>query len=226
MCSQICWRDEEDRVEWYYTVQDTPGYGDRVNIRHNIDAMVDFVVRQNEKWFNVETSKRRPADMTLIEDPRIDVCLFCLPPHRLRYVDVKFMHELGQVVPIIPMITKADTMNIREATIFRQEVYSRLQNPSQYGLKGAIGLFEFSKETMERIAVDDSGSQLQTLPFLVVASNEVNAEQNQRGIFWPERQYAWGTCEAFNPAHSDVFHLRKLLMNEGLEEITATKLER
>ena len=226
LCSQICWRDEEDRVEWYYTVQDTPGYGDKVNIRHNIDAMVDFVIEQNQKWFDIETSKKRPADMSTIEDPRIDVCLFCLPPHRLRYVDVRFMHELGKVVPIIPLITKADTMNIREATIYRQEVHSKLQNVSQFGLRGKIGLFEFEKETMERAWIDPSVSQSQMLPLLIVASNEVNMELDQKGIFWPERQYAWGTCEAFNPDHSDVLQLRMLLLKEGLEEISAAKLER
>jgi len=226
MCSRICWGDEDDCVEWHYTVQDTPGYGDRVNIGHNIRAMVDFVIQQNQKWFELETSRRRPADMTLIEDPRIDVCLFCLPPHRLRFIDVRFMHELGKVVPIIPVITKADTMNIREATIFRQEVHSKLQNLSQFGLRGKMGLFDFQKETLERVGVDPSVSQFQILPFLIVASNEVNTDLQGKGVFWPERQYAYGTCEAFNPDHSDLLHLRLLLIKEGLEEISAAKLQR
>jgi len=226
MCSRISWGDEEDCVEWHYSVQDTPGYGDRVNIRHNINAMVEFVLRQNQKWFELETSRRRPADMTLIEDPRIDVCLFCLPPHRLRYMDVRFMHELGKVVPIIPIITKADTMNIREATIFRQEVHSKLQNLSQFGLRGKMGLFDFQKGTLERVGVDPSVSQFQILPFLIVASNEVNTELQAKSVYWPERQYAYGTCEAFNPSHSDLFQLRLLLVKEGLEEISAAKLQR
>jgi septin family protein len=37
------------------------------------------------------------------------------------------MHELGKAVPIIPVITKADTMTIREAQNYKQEVFSRLQ---------------------------------------------------------------------------------------------------
>lgn len=32
------------------------------------------------------------------------------------------MHELGRVVPIIPVITKADTMTIREAQAYRAHV--------------------------------------------------------------------------------------------------------
>jgi septin family protein len=27
-----------------------------------------------------------------VEDPRIDVCLFCVPPHRLRPIDIRCAH--------------------------------------------------------------------------------------------------------------------------------------
>eukprot|EP00803_Ostreobium_quekettii_P005029 evm.model.scf_1938.3 EVM.evm.TU.scf_1938.3 scf_1938:15823-21218(-) len=228
LCSQISWRDDEDRVEWVYTIQDTPGYGDEINMGKNIHAMVNYVNSQNEKWLALESSKQRPVDLSEVEDPRVDACLFCLPPHRLRHIDVKFMKELGKVVPIIPVVTKADTMNIHEATIYRQEVYRKLQDPSQIGVSGQINLFQFPKETLERAGVDPSAAQFQTLPFLVVASNDVNVELSHKEppVFWPERQYAWGTCEAFNPDHSDVLQLRLLLLKEGLEEISRDKLER
>jgi hypothetical protein len=44
------------------------------------------------------------------------------PPPKTSY-----MHQLGRLVPIIPVITKADTMTINEAQRFRQEVAGRLQ---------------------------------------------------------------------------------------------------
>jgi septin 7 len=51
-----------------------------------------------------------------------------------------------------------------------------------------------------------------TTPHLlqVVASNDVNDEMNQLDVpvFWPERRYPWGTAQAFNPDHSDLFFLR------------------
>jgi hypothetical protein len=37
------------------------------------------------------------------------------------------MFELGKHVPIIPVIMKADTMTIREANNYKQEVFNRLQ---------------------------------------------------------------------------------------------------
>jgi septin 7 len=44
----------------------------------------------------------------------------------------------------------------------------------------------------------------------VIASNDINEEMNQREVpmFYPERRYPWGTAEAFNTEHSDLFYLR------------------
>lgn len=47
--------------------------------------------------------------------------------HSPPYIMRRYMHELGRHVPIIPVITKADTMTIREAHNYKQEVYGRLQ---------------------------------------------------------------------------------------------------
>ena len=74
--------------------------------------------------------------MAEVDDPRVDLCLFCLPPHRLRPVDVRYMAELGKVVPILPIVTKADTMSTAEAAKYRREVYNRLQSPGVPGSKG------------------------------------------------------------------------------------------
>lgn len=44
-------------------------------------------------------------------------------------VTCRFMAELGKVVPILPIVTKSDSMTIREAATYRREVYRKLQNP-------------------------------------------------------------------------------------------------
>lgn len=43
---------------------------------------------------------------------------------------------------------------------------------------------------------------------------------------WPERVYQWGTSEAMNPQHSDLLLLRKLLLEEAVEEISHSKTHR
>jgi hypothetical protein len=48
---------------------------------------------------------------------------------RLCPSDLKFMHEVGLRVPVVPVVTKADTMTIREAGIYRSEVANKIANP-------------------------------------------------------------------------------------------------
>jgi len=50
-------------------------------------------------------------------------------------------------------------------------------------------------------------------PLQVIASNDICEDMNQLDVpvFWPERRYPWGTAQAFNPEHSDLFFLRFVL---------------
>lgn len=76
------------------------------------------------------------------------------------------MFELGKAVPIIPVITKADTMTIREAQNYKQEVFNRLQNPNTHGIRGKIHTFGFDKECLERAGMHEAAGS-NTPPFLV-----------------------------------------------------------
>lgn len=225
LCSTLIWEDDVDKIKWVYRVQDTPGYGDDLNIMNNIQKMKAFVNRCNEKWLRMEQDIRRGVDMSLMDDPRIDLCLFCISPHRVRNIDLYYMYELGKVVPIVPIVTKADTMTIRESEIHRRNLASRLAHPGLPGVKGPINVFQFDEETLERSGVKLQNGVYQMPPFLVVASNTVNREKskNDPPIYWPQREYTWGVSEAFNPEHSDLINLRALLFKEGCEEISATK---
>ncbi|KAF8062013.1 SEPTIN3 [Scenedesmus sp. PABB004] len=261
LCSTVTWKDEEDRVIWVYRIQDTPGYGDDLDIMNHITMITGHLNDCNDKWLAMESARDRAQDLSEVEDPRVDVCLFCVPPHRLRPIDIRYMHELGKAVPIIPVITKADTMTIREAQNYKQEVFSRLQvtrrararararggdaaaaprrrgaadaarraaqNPCVAGVRGKINTFRFDKETLERAGMGDAAGSA-TPPFLVIASNDINEEMNQMDVpvFWPERRYPWGTAQAFNPDHSDLLHLRALLLKEALEDICKDKRNR
>ena len=66
----------------YCIVQDTPGYGDQLDLNASIRTTLAFVEAQNVKWLEMEQSKQRKEDMAEMEDPRIDLCLFCIGPHR------------------------------------------------------------------------------------------------------------------------------------------------
>lgn len=63
-------------------VQDTPGYGEDENIQVHIDMILDYITRQNRRWLAAESARDRQVDMAEVDDPRVDVCIYCLPPHR------------------------------------------------------------------------------------------------------------------------------------------------
>ncbi|KAG1667630.1 hypothetical protein FOA52_001686 [Chlamydomonas sp. UWO 241] len=176
-----------------------------------------------EEWLTLEQGCPKQGQ---VEDPRIDMCLFCIGPHRLRPSDLKFMYEIGLHVPIVPIVTKADTMTIREATMYRAEVANRIANPMLPGIRDKINVFQFDRDSLRRAGIPDSGAA--TPPFLVVASNDVNEELNsgETPLYWPERRYPWGTAEAFNKDHSDLLSLRSLLLKEALEDVLKSKRSR
>lgn len=237
LCSTVSWDDTADKVKWVYKVQDTPGYGDDLNIMNSIQLLQHYVERQNKIWLALEMDKGRGIDLADVEDPRVDLCLFCIQAHRLRPVDLRFMAELGKVVPILPIVTKSDSMTIREAATYRREVYRKLQNPqlpepqgsaALGGISSAINVFTFEDGTLERAGLLQSHQSQTVPPFLVVASNDVNQDKldGQDPVFWPERRYPWGVSEAFNPQHSDLLHLRLLLLKEACDELSAAKRAR
>lgn len=48
----------------------------------SISRVCKYIEDQNQKWLQLEQSKNRKDDLSEVEDPRVDLCIFCLPPHR------------------------------------------------------------------------------------------------------------------------------------------------
>ena len=131
-----------------------------------------------------------------------------------------------QLVPILPVVTKADTMTVKESINYRRDLAHKLKNPS-----ASVNVFLFAKETLDTCGVSqDSIVEIAASrpPYLVVCSNYNNEERmnQEEPELWPERRYIWGTSEAMNPQHSDLLLLRRLLLQEGVEEIAESKIQR
>eukprot|EP00892_Ulva_mutabilis_P009731 jgi/Ulvmu1/712/UM010_0084.1 len=227
--SSVEWDDADDHIHWVYQIQDTPGYGDDLNLQANIDRVKSYIRNQNEAWLRLENSAQR-GELADKVDPRVDICLFCLPPHRVRNIDMLFMWEISQLVPILPVVTKADTMTIKESIQYRTELHRKLQFPLLPGRRGGINLFQFSEDAMAHCLPNNAIAHAAAMrpPFLVVCSNFYNKERltQPEPELWPERKYMWGTSQAMNPQHSDLLLLRKLLLEEAVEEISRSKITR
>lgn len=71
-----------------------------------------------------------------IQDTRIHCCLYFINPtgHSLRPIDVIVMKKLSEVVNVVPVIAKADSLTLEERESFKQKV-SNLSS----GVDGDIG---------------------------------------------------------------------------------------
>lgn len=61
-----------------------------------------------------------------IQDTRIHCCLYFINPtgHALRAIDVIVMKKLSEVVNVVPVIAKADSLTLEEREAFKQKVHS------------------------------------------------------------------------------------------------------
>jgi septin family protein len=76
-----------------------------------------------------------------IQDTRIHCCLYFINPtgHSLRPIDVIVMKKLSEVVNVVPVIAKADSLTLEERESFKQKVST---TPS--GVDGGIALMNLT----------------------------------------------------------------------------------
>lgn len=106
-----------------------------------------------------------------------------------------------QLVPILPVVTKADTMTIKESIQYRTELHRKLQFPLLPGRRGGIHLFQFSEDAMANCLPNNAIAHAAAMrpPFLVVCSNFYNKERlgQPEPELWPERK-----CGSTRPSTS------------------------
>ncbi|KAG5180287.1 Septin-domain-containing protein [Tribonema minus] len=176
-----------------FFLQDTPGYGDDVNVMNSINMVADHAKDQHILWNkHVKATTSIGLMPDIQQDTRFDICLYFISPHRYRGIDVAYVAALAKYVNVVPIIAKSDT-------IFPSDLWDKYE--ADYGLKRpAAGVFACVSSPIE-----DQGSFLQMFGVPAAA--------------WPTRQYAWGTAAVFNPSHSDTFALRIMLFEKGFTHV-------
>ncbi|EIE24975.1 hypothetical protein COCSUDRAFT_83668 [Coccomyxa subellipsoidea C-169] len=205
--------DHNSLTSFHYRVQETPGYNTLEECR---EPILEYIKRQNSEHIDREQDAKRANPLTKFTDSRVDVALFFIAPHRLRPIDIDFMAQLADLVPVVPVLAKADSMTVEELRDFRRHVQEQLAHAGKKHKKDL--LHAFSEE-----ALDAAGARRDAPPFAVVASTTMDLSV---GRFWPVRKYPWGTCEALSSVHSDVGALKRLLFEEGYEELKAATEDR
>ncbi|KAL3141918.1 hypothetical protein ABBQ32_004572 [Trebouxia sp. C0010 RCD-2024] len=203
--------------KFHYLLQDTPGqiYG-QTNLR-----IPDYIRAQHERYLAWEQSPERAVPMSAGDDHRVDACLFFLNPNHLKDAEVADMVHLSELVPVVPMIAKADIFTPSELSAFRAHVRHRLAEEEEDLGRPIMWRAAESKDQDE--GADEGCRQP---PFAVIASNNSDLAV---GRFWPVRSYPWGKCEAFSSTNSDLASLKHLLFEEGfagLKQATETRYYR
>ena len=183
---------ESPLEEIWLRIVDTPGYGDHMDINKDIGKIKHFIEAQFETLYDAKCATGRVDEMH--HDSLVTCCLYFIAPHRLKDNDIEFMKEISKLLPIVPVIAKADTMTSQETTDFRKEVSEKMRQAD-------IRLYDFEHDP--RIA-----DKPDLPPFTLITDRSMK-----------ERVYAWGTCEMNNAAHSDFTLLKDLVIKEHLEVV-------
>ena len=89
------------------------------------DPIVKYIKDQHSAYLRKELTAQRDRH---IQDTRIHCALFFINPtgHSLRPIDVIVMKKLSEVVNVVPLIAKADTLTLEERDAFKHKIREEL----------------------------------------------------------------------------------------------------
>lgn len=117
---------EENGVRLRLNIVDTPGYGDQVNNERCWDPIVKYIKDQHSAYLRKELTAQRER---YIQDTRIHCCLFFIQPsgHALKPIDIVVLKKLSDVVNVVPVIAKSDSLTLEERSAFKERIKDEFQ---------------------------------------------------------------------------------------------------
>ena len=85
------------------------------------DPIIKYIKDQHSAYLRKELTAMRDRH---IQDTRIHCALYFINPsgHSLRPIDIIVMKKLSEVVNVVPVIAKADSLTLEEREAFKQKV--------------------------------------------------------------------------------------------------------
>jgi len=192
-------------------IVDTPGYGDQVNNENCWDPIVKYIKDQHSAYLRKELTAMRDR---YIQDTRIHCCLFFINPtgHSLRPIDVIVMKKLSEVVNVVPVIAKSDSLMLEEREMFKQKIRAEL-------VYNNIRLYPFDTDENDDEEIQLNESIRNMIPFAVVGSerNVIIDGKSVRG-----RKNRWGVVNVESEQHCEFMHLRNFLTRTHLQDLIET----
>ncbi|EAU30637.1 hypothetical protein ATEG_08505 [Aspergillus terreus NIH2624] len=202
---------EENGVRLRLNIVDTPGYGDQVNNDRCWDPIVKYIKDQHSAYLRKELTAQRDR---YIQDTRIHCCLFFIQPsgHALKPIDIVVLKKLSDVVNVVPVIAKSDSLTLEERLAFKERIKEEF---AFHNLK----MYPYDNDELddEERAVNVQIKDI--IPFAVVGSERtivVNGQQ-VRG-----RQNRWGVINVEDENHCEFVYLRNFLTRTHLQDLIET----
>jgi len=201
----------ENGVRLRLNIVDTPGYGDQVNNEGCWDPIIKYIKDQHSAYLRKELTAMRDR---YIQDTRIHCCLYFINPtgHALRPIDVIVMKKLSEVVNVVPVIAKSDSLTLEEREKFKLKIREEL-------IFHNIRLYPFDTDEDEEEEVHLNESIRQIIPFAIVGSenNVIIQGKTVRG-----RKNRWGVVNVEDSNHCEFVHLRNFLTRTHLQDLIET----
>lgn len=218
---------EENGVRLRLNIVDTPGYGDQVNNDRCWDPIVKYIKDQHSAYLRKELTAQRER---YIQDTRIHCCLFFIQPsgHALKPIDIVVLKKLSDVVNVVPVIAKSDSLTLEERSAFKERIKEEF---AFHNLK----MFPYENDEFDEeeralnaqikvgmpIGGLQSGAYFEQsiIPFAVVGSEKsiIVGGKQVRG-----RQNRWGVINVEDENHCEFVYLRNFLTRTHLQDLIET----
>ncbi|CAI7598616.1 unnamed protein product [Penicillium bialowiezense] len=202
---------EENGVRLRLNIVDTPGYGDQVNNDRCWDPIVKYIKDQHSAYLRKELTAQRER---YIQDTRVHCCLFFIQPsgHALKPIDIVVLKKLSDVVNVVPVIAKSDSLTLEERQAFKERIKEEF---AFHNLK----MYPYDNDELDDEERAINAQIKDIIPFSVVGSEKtivVNGKQ-VRG-----RQNRWGVINVEDENHCEFVYLRNFLTRTHLQDLVET----
>ncbi|CCF58175.1 hypothetical protein KAFR_0E00210 [Kazachstania africana CBS 2517] len=203
--------EDDEGVKIQLNIVDTPGFGDSLDNTSSFDIICDYIRHQYDEILLEESRVRRNPRF---KDRRVHICLYMITPtgHGLKEMDVEFISKLGNLVNIIPVISKADSLTVEELKLNKKLI---MEDIDRFNLP--IYNFPYDEEDISQEDYDTNTYLRSTLPFSIVGSNEVYNMDDDLMI--RGRKYPWGMLDVEDSSISDFVILRNALLISHLHDL-------
>ncbi|CAB57440.1 mitotic and meiotic (sporulation) septin Spn2 [Schizosaccharomyces pombe] len=201
----------ENRVQLQLNLIDTPGYGDQINNDKCWEPIIKYIRDQHSSYLRRELNSHREKRL---QDTRVHCCLFFIRPtgHSLRPIDIAVLKRLTEVVNVVPVIAKSDSLTLEERAAFKQQIREEF-------VKHDINLYPYDSDDADEEEINLNAAVRNLIPFAVVGSEKAIIVDGRpiRG-----RQNRWGVVNVDDENHCEFVFLRNFLMRTHLQDLIET----